>query len=120
MNHVHYDNPDPNPKEPSIIKRAVNKILGREPAKPDPRRQMDFEVRCVFDHQLRPYGSPKDGDTVEIKMRSGHFGIYKVEFLRNWPGHTGQRDWKFWFQGYSYVTDNLNFDNANCYVHKNK
>jgi hypothetical protein len=61
---------------------------------------LDFKHTCVFDHQLRNYGYPKNGKIIDVEMRSGRIGLYKSIITRHWEGGTGQKDWKFEFQGY--------------------
>jgi len=65
------------------------------------RYGLDFERKCVFDHQLRPLGYPRHGGIVSVSMRSGKVGLYKASITRFWPGNTGQKDWLFEFQGYA-------------------
>lgn len=60
---------------------------------------LDFEVKCVFDEQLSPYGYPKHGQLCEIAMQSGKTAIYRAVITRFWPGNA-QKDWRFEFHGY--------------------
>ena len=62
--------------------------------------ELDFNVGCVFDYQLKPYGYPKSGDICHIPMQSGRTAIYKAKVTKWWDGGTGQKSWRFEFQGY--------------------
>lgn len=64
---------------------------------------MDFEHRCCFRAQLDYKGLLHgNGEIVEVPMQSGKTGLYKVESERYNIAFedTGQRNWKFEFQGY--------------------
>ena len=62
---------------------------------------LDFEHGCCFDSQLRNYTRfPEDGRIVDVKMQSGKVALYKMILVRYLPGSTGQKHWRFEFQGY--------------------
>lgn len=64
---------------------------------------MDFEHRCCFRHQINYKGLKHgNGEIVEVPMRSGKIGLYKVNSDRYNIAFddTGQRNWKFEFQRY--------------------
>jgi len=62
---------------------------------------LDFDEACVFDEQLKPFGGyPKDGQMRKIKMLSGKTAEYKCVLTKIWPGCTGQKSWRYEFQGY--------------------
>ncbi len=64
---------------------------------------LDFEHRCCFRHQLNYKGLRKgNGEIVEVPMESGKIGLYKIisERYSLIFEDTGQRNWKFEFQGY--------------------
>lgn len=81
------------------IKEAYYLRQARKAAK---KYNLDFERKCIFDFELytQSYGYAKDGETSLIPMESGKTGIYKAKITKIYPGNTGQKDWKFEFQGY--------------------
>ena len=64
------------------------------------KHDLDFEHGCVFDHQMRPFGYPKDGGLCVIEMQSGRKASYKAIVTKHWSGDTGQKSWRFEFQEY--------------------
>ena len=92
--------------EPKISKRQdtvsvrLHAIVMRRLAE---KYNMDFEHRCCFRAQLNYKGlTHGNGEIVEVPMQSGKIGLYKVVSERYNIAFedTGQRNWKFEFQGY--------------------
>jgi hypothetical protein len=65
--------------------------------------KLDFEHRCCFRHQLKYPGLVDgSGEIVLVKMKSGRMARYKVTSEQLEPfNNTGQKNWKFEFQGYN-------------------
>ena len=82
----------------SLVGRLVSWWRLKQARRTAKKYDLDFEVKCVFDHQLRPYGNPRDGQLCVIALHSGH-AIYRAKVTRFWPGNK-QKDWRFEFQGY--------------------
>jgi len=66
---------------------------------------LDFEHKCCFQHQVAGIGvglRSGDGEIVLVPMRSGKTARYKVTSERYSYvfDDTGQRNWRFEFQGY--------------------
>lgn len=82
----------------------LNELLGwwrlRQARKAAKRYDLDFEIGCVFDYQLKPYGYPRHGQLCEVAMQSGKKAIYRAEITKFWPGNE-QKNWRFEFQGYA-------------------
>jgi hypothetical protein len=73
------------------------------PRKAAKKFNLDFEHRCCFRNQLNYKGLRNgNGEIVEVLMQSRKIGLYKVTSERyNYAFEdTGQRNWKFEFQGY--------------------
>lgn len=64
----------------------------------------DFEHRCCFWDQVRHIGRGIQDDwsaqSVEVPMRSGQTALYQLTKHDNQYGGTGQKIWRFQFQGY--------------------
>jgi len=87
------------------LKDKYNLWKARRAAK---KYKLDFNHNCVFDHQLQNYNLWEHGqlktNNIEVPMESGKIGLYKATITLTWPGHTGQKNWKFEFQGYKHDT----------------
>lgn len=64
------------------------------------KHSLDIELECVFDHQLKNYGSPTDGGTCKIAMASGATAEYRAKVTKIWEGGTGQKSWRLEFLNY--------------------
>jgi hypothetical protein len=69
------------------------------------KHNLDFEQRCCFREQVVRIGIGLEhgtGEIVKIPMESGRLGLYKVTSRRvdHSADDTGQRHWKYEFQGY--------------------
>lgn len=65
--------------------------------------QLDFEHRCCWRHQLEYVGlEDGSGEIVFVPMKSGKTARYKAtsERYNHLFTDTGQKNWKFEFQGY--------------------
>ena len=88
------------------LKAKYNLWKARRAAK---KYNLDFNRNCVFDYQMSHYGliehgQLRDRKVVEVPMQSGKIGLYKATVTLTWPGNTGQKNWKFEFQGYKHDT----------------
>lgn len=67
-------------------------------------KRYDFEMRCLFPHQLSYEGlSYNGGDNVKVPFKSGRIGIYKVEvedynIFDPDRDFTSQKNWRFKFK----------------------
>lgn len=84
----------------SLIDRLVSWKKHRQIRAAARKYNLDFEHGCLFDEQLRPYGYPKHGELCVVDMQSGKKALYKATVTKVWSGDTGQKSWRFEFQGY--------------------
>ena len=94
--------------EANPLERLVSWWRLRQARRAAKKYGLDFEVWCVFDYQLKPYGYPGSGQLCEVAMKSGKTAIYRAEITEFWPGNTGQKSWRFEFQGYKSANDGGN------------
>jgi len=80
-----------------IVERLIIWWKLQQARKAAKKYNLDFELRCVFNHQI-PYISAGKG-IVKVPMESGKTGLYKAN-ITEFLGNTGQKNWKFEFVGY--------------------
>lgn len=89
-----------------LFNRIISWYRQKQVRRAAKKYDLDFEVRCAFIEQVSPmcrglkYGI---GEVVEVPMKSGRVALYKVTGERYCYvfKDTGQKNWKFEFQGYS-------------------